>query len=115
MVAEVSHTETQDLALWKLKDTVLVMLQHIDEDQSGTISRDELEHIVQDTEAVAVMNDLNISVQHFIDMTEMHYEEGADMWQDGLKLRDFRTAESDICVVGDKNRLQKRHIFLSAP
>jgi len=79
VVTEVSHAEAEEVALSKLKDTVLVMLMRIDEDGGGTISRDELAGILRDAEALAVMNDLNISVHHFIDMTEMHFEEGDDM------------------------------------
>ena len=35
------------------------------------------------------------------------------MWQDGFKLRDYRKAESDICLLGDK--IAKKDTFLPAP
>jgi len=79
VIAEVTHAEKEEFALWHLKDTVLVMLKDIDEDGGGTISRDELAGLLHNEGALEVMRDLNINVHHFLAMTEMHFEQGEDM------------------------------------
>lgn len=73
VVTQVAHDERDAKALAKLKSSLLVMLKRIDVDGSGDISKSELLGLLQDDAAVAVMDELNIDVDYFVDNLEMHY------------------------------------------
>lgn len=73
VVAEVAAAEHSNAVMIKLKGSLLVMLRRIDEDGSGFIDKNELMGIMRDANALAVMQDLNISAKNFIEMIDMHY------------------------------------------
>ena len=62
VVTAVSAVEKDQIAISKLKSTLLVMLKTLDADGSGDIYKDEIEAILHDETALQVMQDLNINV-----------------------------------------------------
>jgi len=76
VVTSVAEAEKEEVAIDLLKGTLLAMLRGIDEDKSGEISQEEISHILHYEEALAVLKDLNVDVDYFVDSLNMHFEYG---------------------------------------
>jgi len=71
VVVEVSAEEKETAAKEKMKKTLLVMLQELDADKSGQLSKSEVQSVICHPEAVAIMNDIQVDTQYLLDISEM--------------------------------------------
>jgi hypothetical protein len=74
VVSAVAERESEDAAIKLVKDTVLVMLKRLDEDNSGYISMDELSHVFENEEALDVLRSLDVDVTHLVDQLGMFFD-----------------------------------------
>merc|ERR1719172_552868 len=75
VIAAVGEAEKEAAAVDLVKHTVLVMLKGLDVDGSGQISKDELQQVIDDPEALRVFKDLQVDIGYFIEKMEMFYIE----------------------------------------
>jgi voltage-gated sodium channel len=73
VVLEVSAEEKEKRVKDKMQKTLLIMLQKLDEDNSGELSKAEVQAVICDPDAVEVMKDIQVDTQHLLDITEMLY------------------------------------------
>jgi len=71
VVIDVSSEEKEANAKNKLKSTLFVMLQNLDADNSGMLSKSEVQQMILDPQAVAIMNDIKVDTQYLLDISEM--------------------------------------------
>jgi len=71
VVVDVSAEEKEAAAKEKMKKTLLVMLQELDADNSGQLSKSEVQSVICHPEAVAIMNDIQVDTQYLLDISEM--------------------------------------------
>jgi hypothetical protein len=62
----------------QIKGTLLVMLEGLDIDGSGTLTKKELQEVLHDPVAVGHLNELQVDVQHLLHVTEMLYDHDDD-------------------------------------
>jgi len=74
VVLDVSAGEKERHVKQQMTKTLLVMLQTLDADGSGELSKAEVQSVICDPEAVALMNDIQVDTQHLFDISEMLYE-----------------------------------------
>jgi ABC-type multidrug transport system fused ATPase/permease subunit len=75
IVSMVARNEEEQQAVSLVKRTLLVMLQRLDEDLSGSVSFEELESLIEDHEALEVLESLEIDIKHLLQHFEMLYSE----------------------------------------
>merc|ERR1719424_310871 len=73
VVLEVSAEEGERQVKKNMSETLLVMLQELDDDNSGELSRSEFRGVICEPKALAVMKDIQVDTQHLLDLTEMIY------------------------------------------
>merc|ERR1740130_456063 len=71
VVIDVSADEKEDRAKAKMKKTLFVMLENLDADRSGQLSKSEVQSVIREPEAVAIMNDIQVDTQYLLDISEM--------------------------------------------
>jgi hypothetical protein len=71
VVLDVSADEKENLVKAQMRKTLLVMLEELDADHSGMLSKDEVQSVIRHPEAVAIMNDIQVDTTHLLDVTEM--------------------------------------------
>lgn len=54
-----------------MKKTLFVMLQELDADGSGQLSKEEVQSVIKHQDAVAIMNDIQVDTQYLLDISEM--------------------------------------------
>merc|ERR1719262_1239740 len=54
-----------------MQKTLFVMLQALDADNSGQLSKSEVQSVISQPEAVAIMNDIQVDTQYLLDISEM--------------------------------------------
>jgi len=74
VVLDVSAQEKEQHVKTQIRDTLLVMLQELDDDKSGEISKSEFQSVFNDPQAIAVMKSIQVDTQHLMDLSEMLYE-----------------------------------------
>ncbi|CAE8634165.1 unnamed protein product [Polarella glacialis] len=75
VVSAVKQLEEQTAAHELVKGTVLVLLKQLDVDESGDISKEEMANVMEHEQARACLQDLNVDVEHLMDLLDMHYED----------------------------------------
>jgi hypothetical protein len=75
VVLDVSAEEKETRVKHQMSKTLLVMLEELDEDRSGHLSKSELQAVILNPEAVAVMEEIQVDTQHLLNLTEMLYED----------------------------------------
>jgi len=73
VVLDVSAEEKENLVKGQMQKTLLVMLERLDADDSGQLSKAEVQAVICEPEAVAIMMDIQVDTQHLLDLTEMLY------------------------------------------
>jgi hypothetical protein len=71
VVLDVSADEKENIVKAQMRKTLLVMLQNLDADHSGLLSKSEVQSVICDPEAVAIMNDIQVDTNVLLDITEM--------------------------------------------
>eukprot|EP00812_Abedinium_dasypus_P006448 NODE_1815_length_1057_cov_334.226547.p1 GENE.NODE_1815_length_1057_cov_334.226547~~NODE_1815_length_1057_cov_334.226547.p1 ORF type:complete len:305 (-),score=70.62 NODE_1815_length_1057_cov_334.226547:125-1039(-) len=71
VVSAVSAGEKDEAAIRDLKEKVLVELKKFDDDRNGMISREELEQVLQDEEALCVLRGLQVDVEYLEAVSDM--------------------------------------------
>jgi hypothetical protein len=71
VVIDVSAEEKEVQAKEKMKKTLFVMLQELDADGSGQLSKEEVQSVIKHQDAVAIMNDIQVDTQYLLDISEM--------------------------------------------
>eukprot|EP00928_Gymnodinium_smaydae_P078296 TRINITY_DN6213_c0_g1_i1.p1 TRINITY_DN6213_c0_g1~~TRINITY_DN6213_c0_g1_i1.p1 ORF type:complete len:602 (-),score=97.91 TRINITY_DN6213_c0_g1_i1:168-1715(-) len=74
VVSGVAQAEKEEAAINLVKDEILVMLKHFDADASGTISQSELQSVMADPHAVAVLEALDVDTEYLTELQDMLYE-----------------------------------------
>lgn len=76
VVSAVKAEQEETLAVDLMKSTVLVMLKHLDADMQGDISREEMQMVLEDRDALEVLTTLQVNPFHLTDLMEMYFQEG---------------------------------------
>jgi len=71
VVIDVSAEEKENHAKEKMQKTLFVMLQELDADHSGMLSKEEVQSVIRMPQAVAIMNDIQVDTQYLLDVSEM--------------------------------------------
>eukprot|EP00927_Polykrikos_kofoidii_P001665 TRINITY_DN10635_c0_g7_i1.p1 TRINITY_DN10635_c0_g7~~TRINITY_DN10635_c0_g7_i1.p1 ORF type:complete len:721 (-),score=155.81 TRINITY_DN10635_c0_g7_i1:205-2367(-) len=79
VVTAVAASEKEDAAIRMVKETVLVMLQNLDEDGSGEISKSEMNMVFDDEAALQVLSNLQVDLTHLVDYLDMYFEQQSDL------------------------------------
>ncbi|CAE8714086.1 unnamed protein product [Polarella glacialis] len=79
VVSAVKQLEEQTIAHELVKGTVLVLLKQLDVDESGDISKEEMANVMEHEEARACLEDLNVNLEHLMDLLDMHYKDESDL------------------------------------
>eukprot|EP00747_Dinoflagellata_sp_TGD_P222930 gnl/TRDRNA2_/TRDRNA2_94598_c0_seq1.p1 gnl/TRDRNA2_/TRDRNA2_94598_c0~~gnl/TRDRNA2_/TRDRNA2_94598_c0_seq1.p1 ORF type:complete len:586 (+),score=119.53 gnl/TRDRNA2_/TRDRNA2_94598_c0_seq1:62-1819(+) len=75
VVSAVAAAEKEDNAIRLVKGNLLTMLRELDEDQSGHISRDEIQRVLDDEASLETLYSLNVEVKYLMEQLDMLYEE----------------------------------------
>jgi len=78
VVLDVSAEEKETAVKTQMQKSLLVMLQELDADGSGQLSKSEVQEVMEIPAAVAIMNDIQVDTQHLLSLTEMLYEDDED-------------------------------------
>lgn len=73
VVSAVGEAEKENAAIDLVKHTVLLMLKRLDEDCSGEMSREELQHVLVDPQARQVLDELKVDVPYFVELMDMFF------------------------------------------
>merc|ERR1719433_2295733 len=76
VVSTVANAEKDEAAIKLMKESILVELKRFDEDGNGLISPDELQHVMQDPQALYVLKSLEIDIHALQEMMNMIYQQG---------------------------------------
>merc|ERR1719149_255730 len=71
VVMDVSAEEKENHAKAKMQKTLYVMLQELDADNSGLLTKTEVQSVISHPEGIAVMNDIQVDTQYLLDVSEM--------------------------------------------
>jgi len=71
VVIEVSADEKETQAKDQMKSTLFVMLNNLDADKSGQLDKSEVQSVIRNPEAIAIMNDIQVDTQYLLDISEM--------------------------------------------
>jgi hypothetical protein len=74
VVSNVAQHEKDDIEITLMKTTVLVMLKHLDADNSGEIDQEEMMSLLENEEALQVLGSLSIDVTFLVSYLMMLYE-----------------------------------------
>jgi len=73
VVSAVAAREKDEAEVGLMKRTVLVMLKSLDADGSGAIDQDEMNNLLEDPEALEILDMLSIDVKHLLNHLGMLY------------------------------------------
>jgi len=85
VVLDVSAEEEENNVKAQMAKSLLVMLEELDDDKSGQLSKIEVQDVISEPEAIAIMKDIQVDTNHLLDLTEMLY--AGD--QNGLEIPTF--------------------------
>eukprot|EP00747_Dinoflagellata_sp_TGD_P181178 gnl/TRDRNA2_/TRDRNA2_34806_c0_seq1.p1 gnl/TRDRNA2_/TRDRNA2_34806_c0~~gnl/TRDRNA2_/TRDRNA2_34806_c0_seq1.p1 ORF type:complete len:791 (-),score=118.59 gnl/TRDRNA2_/TRDRNA2_34806_c0_seq1:91-2463(-) len=95
MVNAIAECEKEDSAIHLVKDNMLLMLQQLDTDCSGLISRDEIQHVLDDDFSMMVLESLDIDPNHFLAVLDMSFQKRSELTINSI-------LERIIAMRGDK-------------
>jgi voltage-gated sodium channel len=73
VVLDVSADEKETRIKAQMQRTLLVMLHDLDDDNSGHLTKSEVQSLMLNPDAIAQLNDIQVDPQHLLDLTEMLY------------------------------------------
>merc|ERR1719362_1563668 len=76
VVSNVANAEKDEAAIKLMKESILVELKRFDEDGNGLIDPDELKHVLEDPQALDVLQSLEIDLHSLKEMMNMIYQQG---------------------------------------
>eukprot|EP00747_Dinoflagellata_sp_TGD_P038266 gnl/TRDRNA2_/TRDRNA2_139564_c0_seq2.p1 gnl/TRDRNA2_/TRDRNA2_139564_c0~~gnl/TRDRNA2_/TRDRNA2_139564_c0_seq2.p1 ORF type:complete len:301 (+),score=62.12 gnl/TRDRNA2_/TRDRNA2_139564_c0_seq2:52-903(+) len=79
VVSAVKSAEEENSAIRMVKDNVLNMLMLLDEDESGMISSTEIQGVLNDRNALDVLQSLNVDVKILMEQLDMFFEESEEL------------------------------------
>eukprot|EP00747_Dinoflagellata_sp_TGD_P112815 gnl/TRDRNA2_/TRDRNA2_171563_c7_seq1.p1 gnl/TRDRNA2_/TRDRNA2_171563_c7~~gnl/TRDRNA2_/TRDRNA2_171563_c7_seq1.p1 ORF type:complete len:375 (+),score=69.68 gnl/TRDRNA2_/TRDRNA2_171563_c7_seq1:365-1489(+) len=79
VVSAVAAAEKEDNAIRMVKDNLLHMLKMLDEDGSGLISQVEIQGVLEDQAALAVLESLHVDMRHLMEHLEMYFERQTEL------------------------------------
>jgi len=79
VVSAVAAAEKEDAAIRIVKDKLLVMLKEMDEDNSGRISRSEIQQVLDNNQALSTLESLEVDVNYLMEQLDMQFEDGEDL------------------------------------
>merc|ERR1740121_1450995 len=79
VVTQVAETEKEDNAVKMVKDNLLTIIRELDEDGSGSISKRELQLMLDHEAALKVLDDLGVDLGYFMEQMDMFYSETEDI------------------------------------
>jgi len=75
VVLDVSSFEKEEQIKQQMSTTLLVMLENLDDDHSGQLSKAEMCDVIREPAAIAVLKDIQVDTQHLLDVFDMLYEQ----------------------------------------
>jgi len=75
VVTQVATAEKENSARAQLRENILHMLKGLDKDGSGDITKEELLGVIADSDAIAILHDLEVDIPHFLEIQDMLYED----------------------------------------
>merc|ERR1719478_303320 len=85
VVSAVANDEKEQSVIQLMKESLLVMLHHLDADGSGEIDKDELMQVMEEPLALKVLEELQVDVAHLMELKDMLFEES----NASIKIQDF--------------------------
>jgi hypothetical protein len=79
VVTQVAETEKEDNAVKLVKENLLVIIRELDEDGSGSISKRELQLMLDHEAALKCLDDLGVDLGYFMEIMDMFYSETEDI------------------------------------
>jgi len=79
VVTQVAETEKEDTAVKLVKDNLLVIIREMDEDGSGTISKEEIQQMLSNQAALEVLDNLGVDLGYLMEQMDMFYSETEDI------------------------------------
>merc|ERR1711953_1356064 len=78
VVTGVAAAEKEAFEVNLVKETLLVMLLHLDQNANGLISMDEMLYLLEDRASLNVLRNLNVKPAYLIDHVQMLFEDSED-------------------------------------
>lgn len=75
VVSGVAAIEKEEAAINFVKENLLKMLKRLDEDESGALSREEIDHVTNDPDALDVLFEIQVDVDYFMHLHDMIFED----------------------------------------
>jgi len=75
VVSTVANAEKDEAAIKLMKESILVELKRFDVDGNGLISPNELQHVLQDPQALQVLQSLEVDTSALMEMMHMIYQQ----------------------------------------
>jgi len=75
VVSAVAETEKEEMLLSFVKEKMKTVLERIDEDNNGTVSRDEFTKILSEQDAVLALEELGVDPVSLVDFTDQIFAE----------------------------------------
>jgi len=75
VVNQVSVAEKENADRAQVRASILKMLQRLDADGSGDITKEELLDVIQDPDAVKTLGELDVDIPHFLELQDMLFED----------------------------------------
>lgn len=73
VVLDVSAEEEENNVKAQMAKSLLVMLEDLDDDKSGQLSKTEVQDVISEPLAISIMKDIQVDTNHLLDLTEMLY------------------------------------------
>lgn len=74
VVSEVASAEKEENEIKMIKDTLLVMLRELDEDDSGNLSVGEVAKVMEDPASVSVLSRLEVDIDYLLEQLELAFQ-----------------------------------------
>merc|ERR1719478_2088197 len=71
VVSDVAATEREEQAIFMLKGSLLLMLKGLDADNSGELSREEFESVLNHDDALGVLQAIDVDVSYLLELNGM--------------------------------------------
>jgi len=74
VVNKVTTAEKEEQDIRSLQKSIMVTLKELDDDDSGLLSKQEIQEVFEEPGAMKVLKELNVDVNHLVDSMAMHFE-----------------------------------------
>jgi len=79
VVSVVAATEKEDAAIKLMKDTLLVILLSLDEDKSGMISKEEMQYVIEDDDAMDALKSMQVNEKSLLEQLDMLFSSADEL------------------------------------